>query len=138
GSTGISVSQPYWYVKVKSTKKCKICSIIDISENFPHNRRKCKECYSKQKKEIYLKNKESISEKSKYNYKFGDGKEKITLYYKNNRGKILDRKKKYRERNKNIIRKYDSEYRKKRKQNDIKFRIMSNFRSVINIRLRNR
>ena len=123
---------------MKKLKKCKICNIESDLLDFPKNRRRCKKCYADQRNKIYTKNKQSILKKAKYDYKYGGRKEKIKKYNKENRNKILKRKKNYRENNKDKIRKYETIYRNNRIKNDVMFRIMTNFRTNIRIRLRNK
>jgi hypothetical protein len=118
---------------MKTHKLCKKCNIEKLVNNFPKNRKTCKECasilnkernkkyqlenkekISKQKKEYYSKNTKSIIEKTKlYREKLNkdDIKEYNKKYQLENKEKIKMQQKIYQIENKEEILKYKNEYR---------------------------
>lgn len=83
----------------KTEKTCNRCGETKPTEEFIKQKKVCKICRSKYLKDYYLKNKETISEKSKerYNNNSEKIKEKTKLYSKYNRIKINKQQKIYKE-----------------------------------------
>ena len=113
-------------------KICNRCFLEKEIIEFYKGCAKCKKCYNLQKIEYYVKNKDSISQKSKVYRSENSDKEK--KYVEKNKEKIAVYQKKYRKDNKEKIDEYKSKHRKKwydnrRKNPFIKFK--DNIRSAI-------
>lgn len=92
--------------------RCKIC--IDIAKR---NSPKTREYFEKNKKEIYERHKR----------------------YRNRpevRERILAKKKEWRENNKDKVRIYDNEYKKRKKKHDLNYRLKSILRSTLSSKIR--
>ena len=104
------------------TKVCNKCNIKKDVTEFYSGRRKCKPCYSEQKKKYRSNN----IEKVKQYYKD---------YYYTNHDMLLDKRKRYRENNKESIDAYKKVYRKeydKRKwREDILFKTKKSVSNLI-------
>lgn len=126
-----------------SMKECKKCLIVkpfdlfnkrsDSKDGFAHE---CRECSKQRIKTYYEINKTQLKEYQKE-------------YYENNSIKIIDRVKNYRELNITKIREYDrnrgddrkewqKKYQKKRREEDILFRLSGNLRGRISKFIKNK
>ena len=136
-------------------KKCNRCFIEKELSNFCKNISKkdgleiyCRECNKEYKKGYHFKNKEIIKEKKSIYYINNKSKllervkeynkenkeirkEYFKKYYINNKEIILERVKEYNIENKEIRKEYIREYLKNRKKNDILFKITTDTRKVM-------
>ncbi len=126
------------YVKVQlsekykifdGTLKCTYCNKILNSENSVKNRPNCKECYNQRRNAYKKANKEKIALANKKYYEINKDKhlEYFKNHYKENKEIYLNNNRKWRNKNREYIRKKDNE---KIKNNHI-FKLLKNCRTRI-------
>jgi hypothetical protein len=121
----------------------KYCNVCDTTKNINDFHKcksnkyglnyACKDCINKINTKWRRKNKDSNRNYQKRNRE--QIKERKKIYRKKNRKKLGEQFRIWKSKNIEKVRKYDNEYRKNRRKNDIHFRILTNFRSRIRIAL---
>lgn len=120
------------------TKICIYCNleknINDFDKKKKYYLKYCKECRKEKRKEYYQKNKQKEMTKSlEYYY---NNKEKIKNvkkeYREKNRNKLIEYNKKWEALNKEKRKVYDNNYKKEKKKNDCKYKLICQTRSMIN------
>ncbi len=104
------------------TKVCNKCNIKKDVTEFYSGRKKCKTCYSEQKKRYREEHRDEINKKSRE-------------YYYENHQMMLDKRKEYRENNYEEVSSYNREYKKTYEKNRIKkdnlYRVKRSVRNLI-------